>query len=73
MTGWMSTLCFPNNRGKWEGLEDLFCAIFNSQEAVSVVLLRQAEDIREGWDFLCTRVAAGVWREEGWMGGGEVG
>ena len=32
MIGWMSTLCFPNNRGKWEGLEDLFCAIFNSQE-----------------------------------------
>ena len=28
----MSTLCFSSNRGKWEGLEEVFCAIFNSRE-----------------------------------------
>ena len=32
MTGWMSILCSPSNRGKWEGLEEVLCTIFHSRE-----------------------------------------
>ena len=32
MTGWMSTLCSPSNRGKWEGLGEVLCALFYSRE-----------------------------------------